>query len=133
MVPIIISLFTFTLCIDESWTNESGIVSSANISGGITVYFHDSKYEVDYDGLELAPCMYVDDIARLADTLETVQDGNKRLEAKAESKLLTFHDRKSGMIIVGSKKFKRKVMKEFSEKSVMFNGKVMRVFEHKII
>ena len=77
-------------------------------------YFSDSRYEVDYDGVELAPCMYVDDIARLAETLEAVQDGNKRLEAMAESKLLTFHDTKSGMNLIGSKKFRKKVKKELA-------------------
>ena len=98
-------------------TNESGIVSSANLSGGVMEYFSDSKYEVDYDGVDLAPCMYVDDIARLAETLEAVRDGNRRLEAMAESKLLTFHDNKSGMILIGSKKFRKKRRKNLLKTS----------------
>ena len=50
-------------------TNKSGIISSSSLSGGVTYYFFNSKHEVDHNGLKMAPCLYVDDIARLVETL----------------------------------------------------------------
>ena len=110
-------------------TSESGIVSAANLSGGVTEYFEGSNCEVHYSNLQLSACLFQDDIARLSETLEAVEEGNRRLEAMAESKLLDFHDDKSGMIVIGPKKFKRKIMERLKQKPVLFCGKPMQVFE----
>ena len=110
-------------------TSESGIISSASLSGGVSDYFSDSASEVKYDTLVLAPCLYQDDIARMANNLEAVREGNNRLEAMAESKLLDYHDSKSGMIIIGSRKFQRKTKETLERNPVNFCGKPMTVFE----
>ena len=61
-------------------TNESAVVSSASLSGGVSEAFANSTTEVRYASLPMAPCLFVDDIARLSENLEAVQDGNKGLK-----------------------------------------------------
>ena len=72
-------------------TNEGAVVSTVNLDGGIREYFQDSETEVNYSELKLGPCLFHDDIARLKENIESVKDGNKRVEAMAESKLLDFN------------------------------------------
>ena len=110
-------------------TNESGVISSASLSGGVTDFFHDSNCEVNFAGMVLAPCLFQDDIARMAENLEAVAEGNRRLEAMAESKLLDYNEGKSGMIVFGGRKFQKKIKDELSRNPVMFCGKPMKVFE----
>ena len=110
-------------------TSESGPISSASLSGGVADYFHDSACEVMYDSLALSACLYQDDIARMADNLEAVREGNLRLEAMAESKLLDYHNSKSGMIIIGGRKFQKKTRESLSRNPVNFCGKPMTVFD----
>ena len=110
-------------------TNESGVISSVSLSGGVDEYFEDSNDEVNYLGLELAPCLYQDDIGRLAEDLKSVQAGNIRLEMMADSKLLDYNKDKSGMIIFGNKKFQRKIEKENSRNPVTFCKEPMKIFK----
>ena len=110
-------------------TTESGVISSASLSGGVSDYFHDSNCEVNYAGLMLAPCLFQDDLARMAENLKAVAEGNRRLEAMAESKLLDYNEGKSGMIVFGGRKFKKKIKEELTKNPVMFCGKPMTVFE----
>ena len=93
-------------------TNEGAIISTVNLDGGITENFKDSESEVEYSGIKLGPCLFQDDIARLAGDLESVRDGNRRVENMAESKLLDFNLDKSCFLIIGSRKFKSKITAE---------------------
>ena len=77
----------------------------------------------------LSPCLFQDDIARMAETLKAVAEGNRRLEAMAESKLLDYNEGKSRMIFFGGRKFKKKMKEELTRQPVMFCGKPMQVFE----
>ena len=109
-------------------TSESGVISSASLSGGVSEAFHDSKSEADYAGLKLSCCLFQDDIARLAISLEAVEEGNRRLEHMAESKLLDFHESKSGMILIGTRKFKNKITESLAKHPVTLSGKPMKIF-----
>ena len=88
-------------------TNEGAIISTVNLDGGITENFKDSESEVEYSGMKLGPCLFQDDIARLAGNLDAVREGNKRVENMAESKLLDFNLDKSSFLIIRSKKLKK--------------------------
>ena len=110
-------------------TNESGIISSMNLAGGVSEYFEDSTHEPVYYGLQLSACCYQDDVARLANNLEAVQEGNIRMERMGESKLLNYNHDKTSMIIFGSKKYKRNIMKQLKQKPVIFCNKPMHVKE----
>ena len=110
-------------------TNEGAISSTVNLDGGIRKKFEDSTKEVEYAGLKLKPCLFQDDIARLAPDLDSVREGNRRVEEMAESKLLDFNLDKSNMIIIGSKKFRRKIRDELQKSPIMFCGQKMTVSE----
>ena len=43
----------------------------------------------------MAPLLFQDDVARLAEDLDSVQEGNNRIESVAEEKLLDFNIEKS--------------------------------------
>ena len=109
-------------------TSESGLISSGSLSGGVTEYFTGSN-EVHYASLKLGCCLFQDDIARMAEDLKNVEDGNRRLEAMAESKLLDYNAGKTGMIIIGPKKFRKKIKEEQMKNPVLFCGKPMQIFE----
>ena len=72
-------------------TNEGAIVSSINLNGGVTESFEDSEDEVRYAELKINPCLFQDDVARMAETLHSVREGNRRMESMAESKLLDYN------------------------------------------
>ena len=61
-------------------TNEGAIVSTVNLAGGVTEQFEDSETEVQYENIKLGPCLFQDDVARLATDIDSVVDGNKRIE-----------------------------------------------------
>ena len=83
---------------------DSGPISANNISKGIDVTFADSDGEVDYLGLQLAPLILMDDIARMTDNIESAQDGNRRMEHLLDSKCLKFNILKSKFLVMGTKK-----------------------------
>ena len=110
-------------------TNEGAIISSINLDGGIKESLEDTENEVMYLDLKLNPCLFQDDVARLAKTLNAVREGNKRLEYMAESKLLDYNIEKSNSIIIESKKFRRSIKQELESNPVMFCGKIMNISE----
>ena len=92
-------------------TNEGAVISTVNLDGGIEDNFKDSETEVELNGMKFGPCLFQDDIARLAGDLNSVRDGNKRVEEMAECKLLDFNLKKYCFLIIGNKSFKRELMK----------------------
>ena len=86
-------------------TNEGAVISTVNLDGGISDNFKDSDSEVEYSGMKLGPCLFQDDIARLAGDLNSVREGNKRIENMAECKLLDFNLDKSCYHMIGQKRF----------------------------
>ena len=110
-------------------TNEGAIVSSINLDGGINEHFEDDEDEIDYSGLKIKPCLFQDDVARIANNLKSVQKGNEKMESLAESKLLDYNFEKSTMILLGSRKFQNKIKSELKDNLIMFCGKVMTLRE----
>ena len=72
-------------------TLEGGLVSAVSLDKGVNDFFCDSEYEVNYGEVALQPLLYQDDEARLSTDLESVQMGNTRMEALAETKLLDYN------------------------------------------
>ena len=68
-------------------------------------------------------------MARLAIDLKSVQKGNDKMEALAESKLLDYNHEKSSMLILGSRKFQKKINDELKSNPIIFCGKIMAVKE----
>ena len=63
--------------------------------------------------LRLLPQSYQDDLFRFCDSPLDAQLGNYRFENLADSKLLQYNILKSTIIVVGEKKAREKLMKEF--------------------
>ena len=76
--------------------------------------------EVNYAGINLRPCLFQDDIARLADNLNAVIEGNQRTENMAETKLLDFNLQKSCLLIVGGQKFRKQILDQLKSNPVKF-------------
>ena len=102
-------------------------MSAVNLDGGVSEQFEDSETEVECDVLKLGPCLFQDDIARLATDLESVKDGNKKIEDMAEKKLLDFNLDKTCMVIIGTKKFQKGIMEKVKANPIIFCNKVMKV------
>ena len=89
-------------------------------SGLVRDYFDDENEEIDYSGIKIKPCLFQDDVATLAIDLKSVQKGNDKVEALAESKLLDYNHEKSSMLILGSRKFQKKINDELKSNPIIF-------------
>ena len=82
-----------------------------------------------YSDLKINPCLFQDDVARVAENLLSIREGNNRMESMAESKLLDYNLDKSNLILIGSKKFRKKIKQELDINPVMFCGGIMKLSE----
>ena len=96
-------------------TVEAVVISGVSIDNGVNDAFVDSDGEVEYFGVKLHPTLFMDDIGRMAETVESAQDGNKRMEDLLESKCLNFNLSKSNYIIMGKSKQKKKLRDELEK------------------
>ena len=111
-------------------TNESAIISSSSLSGGVMEEFSDCKTEVMYaGGYQLFPCLFVDDVARLAESLEAVQDGNDRMGKVVAGQLLDFNHDKCFAIVIGGKKFRNTITAKNEVKPLTLFNKPIKIVE----
>ena len=103
-------------------TLEGAIISAVNLDSGVNDFFHDSEHEVNYGGVEIKPLLFQDDVARLATDLESVQFGNDKMEALAETKLLNFNLEKSCFIVMGNKKTRREMQEKVQDHPIHLCG-----------
>ena len=104
-------------------TNEGAVISAASLDGGISEAFEDSNNEVECDGNKMGPCLFQDDVLRLAENLNSIREGNLRMERMAKSKLLDFNHDKLCLIMIGTRKFKKKIMSKREVNPIMFCNK----------
>ena len=107
-------------------TLEGAIISAANIDYTVNEVFLTSRDEISYGPDRLQPLLFQDDISRLATSIRSAQNGNIRMEAVMESKILDFNLDKSCVIIIGSKKRKAEIESELQEHPLMLCGKEMK-------
>jgi hypothetical protein len=107
-------------------TLEGAIVSAVNLDSGVNDFFHDSEFEVNYGGVALQPLLYQDDVARLSTDLESVQMGNNKMEALAETKLLNYNLEKSCFIVIGKKKPRQKMEEQLQKCPIYLCGGIMK-------
>ena len=74
----------------------------------------------------MQPLLYQDDVVRLAPSLESLQYGNDRIVAVAESKLLDFHTDKSCFTVFGKKKDRERIIAEHQSNPVQLCGQNMK-------
>ena len=88
---------------------ESAILSSNSIANGLETFFKDSTNEINYRNVRLQPQGYQDDIARGSTSVDDARAGIAKLEAMADSKILTFNHSKSSLVIIGSNKKRKEI------------------------
>ena len=111
-------------------TLESGPLSAASTDSGLTTFFKESTQEIYYNNeVRLQGMAYQDDILRASKNVEDARAGIAKLEAMAESKLLTFNGKKSSLILVGNKKKREEIEKELNSNPILLYGKPMGIKE----
>ena len=93
-------------------------------------FFCDSEYEVNYGEVALQPLLYQDDVARLSTDLESVQMGNTRMEALAETNLLDYNLDKSCFVVIGRKKSRPEIQVQLESQPIQLCGGNMNQEEH---
>ena len=105
---------------------EGAIVSSVSLDYDVNKFFKNSVEETSYFSVRLQPLLYQDDVARIASTVKSAQSGNRKMEVIAETKLLDYNYEKSGFLIVGDKKAKKKIIDALEKSPLMFCEKKMK-------
>ena len=85
-----------------------------------------SEYEVSYAELVIQPLLYQDDVARLSTDLESVQMGNTRMEALAETKLLDYNLKNSCFVVIGNKKTRQDINEQLVNCPIQLCGQDMK-------
>jgi hypothetical protein len=111
-------------------TLEGGLVSAVSLDKGVNDFFCESEYEVNYGEVALQPLLYQDDVARLSTDLESVQMGNTRMEALAETKLLDYNLDKSCFVVIGRKKSRQEIQVQLESQPIQLCGRNMKQEEH---
>ena len=107
-------------------TGEGALISAVNLDGGVRGYFANNDLEVSYGNVKMGPVLFQDDVARMAEDVESAQCGNDKMEVLAETKLLDYNLEKSCFVVIGSKKACREVNKKLANRPLMFCGKPMK-------
>ena len=107
-------------------TLEGANISAANIDYTVNLFFKHSQDDLSYREGKLQPLLFQDDISRLSTSVKGAQEGNNKMEAVMESKLLDFNLDKSCVIIMGPKEKKELIESEMEENPITLCGKVMK-------
>ena len=98
-------------------TGEGALISAVSLDGGVRSYFHNSEMEASYGDVKMAPMLFQDDVARLAENVDAAaaQCGNNYTEVLAVTKHLDYTFEKC-YVVMGSKKARCKCNKKLDEK-----------------
>ena len=94
---------------------------------GVHDQFQNSNNEAQYVNIQLGPLLFQDDVSRLSHTVESAQEGNDRMEAMAERKLLDFNLDKSCVLVIGKKKPREELMKKVKRTPITLCGNLMKM------
>ena len=104
---------------------EASTLSSVNLDSGVRDGFEESDKEVKFYNLELAPMIFVDDVLRMGDSIESAQYANELMEELVKRKFLRFNQSKSSFLVMGSRKERKKVENQLSKNPLKLCGKDM--------
>ena len=104
----------------------AALASQLDIGSGVQCYFHNSTEEAKYGSVRTQPQCYQDDVLRVAPTVESARAGNVKLAMMFRERLLRCHPTKTCYLLVGSKKWKRKVKEELEARPLMFGSFQMK-------
>ena len=75
--------------------------------------------------VEISSTVFQDDIAKYSDTISNARTAADKLDKALKNKLLSVNYSKSKNLIIGSKKFRQKTLKELQSKPIMMGGQVL--------
>ena len=102
-------------------TAGAGLVSAANLDRGLQKFFNKSEKVMKYGHVRLQPICYQDDVGTLCADADMARDQAKQLSQMIKEKALEAHPDKTGYLILGSKKFKKKQESILKEKPIEFD------------
>ena len=116
-------------------TVEGSVTSASSIDGGVTEVFDDkdnkseeveedddsSDYKLSIEDL-LHPMIFMDDVLKGNNDVESAQDANNKMVRIVESKLLTLNLKKSNYTVVGEKKAREKLLKDLQTNPLKLDG-----------
>ena len=101
-------------------TALAGLVSAANLDLGLQKKFNTSNEVLHYGKVRIQPLSYQDDVGSICLNVQMVKNQASKMAKMLTEKTLAAHEDKSGIIILGSRKFKEKVTQEVKESPINF-------------
>ena len=114
-----------------------GLISAANLYIGLKKYFekdesNNTRANEDvtvYGEVRIQPIAYQDDIGSICEDVEMVRSQALKLTKMTLEKTLEAHPDKSGIIIMGSDKYKEKVKKELETSQIYLTNFKLEIKE----
>ena len=75
----------------------------------------------------MQPLCYQDDVGTMCTSLEMAKSQAKKMSKMLQKKTLQAHPDKSGILLLGSKKYKDKMRKELEENPIILNNFSLRL------
>ena len=110
---------------------DAAVISSVSLGNGVSKAFEDSTYEIAYGNIEMSAQIFVDDVFRMGENVESAQYANNVMEELVGKKSLKLNFDKSSYVIMGNKKCKRIMSSQLKKTPLMLNNKEMQ--EEKMI
>ena len=79
---------------------SASLVSSSNLSSGVTDFFEESEDEIHYGSLKMLPQSFQDDLMRVCRSPQSAQFGNDRFQTMADTKLLSYNLQKTYVAVL---------------------------------
>ena len=87
-------------------TAGAGLVSAANLDLGLQKYFNNSPDVMHYGGVKIQPLSYQDDIATPCTNIDMAKSQAEKMSKMLKYKSLEAHHDKSGILVLGSEKYR---------------------------
>ena len=121
-------------CVGQG-TAGAGLISAANLDQGLQKFFNETESEEDnddevvmkYGEVRIQPIAYQDDVGSLCDSLDMARSQAEKLTKITNEKVLEAHPDKSGIIILGSDKFRKRMEKELNENPIYLTNFKLQV------
>jgi hypothetical protein len=107
-------------------TAGAGLVSAANLDIGLQDHFNQSSTVMHYGDVRLQPLCYQDDVGTMCTNLDMAKNQADKLSNMLKEKTLQAHPDKSGILIMGAKKYQQKVQSEVEKTKIRLNGFVLK-------
>ena len=107
-------------------TSGAGLDSAANLDVGLQKHFNDSNTVMHYGHVRLQPLCYQDDVGTMCTNVDMAKNQAEKLSNMLKEKTLQAHPDKSGILIIGAKKYQKKVQSEIKDNQISLYGFVLK-------